>query len=69
MAEFFLEGGKHCGKRRNCSYRAISPFPTVFSKDLPCISIKTQACLRKGKSFFHLKSFTENQTPAAKYMY
>ena len=22
---------KHCGKRRNCSWRAISPFPTVFS--------------------------------------
>ena len=26
--------GKHCGKNRNCSLRAISPFPTVFSKDL-----------------------------------
>ena len=26
--------GKHCGKRRNCSLRAISPFPTVLSKDL-----------------------------------
>ena len=25
---------KHCGKRRNCSLREISPFPTVFSKDL-----------------------------------
>ena len=23
--------GKHCGKRRNCSKRAISPFPAVFS--------------------------------------
>ena len=22
---------RHCGKRRNCSLRAISPFPTVFS--------------------------------------
>ena len=22
---------KHCGKRRNCSWRAISSFPTVFS--------------------------------------
>ena len=22
---------KHCGKRRNCSQRAISPFPTAFS--------------------------------------
>ena len=25
---------KHCGKRRNCSLRAISSFPTVFSKSL-----------------------------------
>ena len=25
-------GKKHSGKRRNCSLRAISPFPTVFSK-------------------------------------
>ena len=25
-------GRKHCGKRRNCSLRAISPFPTVFWK-------------------------------------
>ena len=22
---------QHCGKRRNCSYRAVSPFPTVLS--------------------------------------
>ena len=27
-------GRKHCGKRRNCSLRAISPLPTVFSKGL-----------------------------------
>ena len=25
-------GRKHCGERRNCSLRAISPFPTVFQK-------------------------------------
>ena len=25
-------GRKHCEKRRNCSLRAISPFPTVFQK-------------------------------------
>ena len=36
------------GKRRNCSLRAISPFPTVFSKDLNCRNVKTRACLRKG---------------------
>ena len=27
-------GRKHCGKGRNCSSRAISPFPIVFSKGL-----------------------------------
>ena len=39
---------KHCGKRRNCSLRAISPFPTVFSKGLYCRHVKTRACLGKG---------------------
>ena len=39
---------KSCGKRRNCSLRAISPFPAVFSKDLYCTHVKTRACLRKG---------------------
>ena len=28
------KGRKHCGKRRNCSLRAISPFPIVFPKRL-----------------------------------
>ena len=42
--------GKHCGKRRNCSLRAISPFPTVFSKDLYCRHVKTRACLGKGST-------------------
>ena len=36
------------GKRRNCSLRAISPFPTVFSKDLYCRHVKTRTCLQKG---------------------
>ena len=42
-------GRKHCGKRRNCSLRAISPFPTVFSKYLSCRHVKTRACLGKGE--------------------
>ena len=41
-------GRKHCGKRRNCSLRAISPFPTVFSKHLHCRHVKTRAPLGKG---------------------
>ena len=31
------------GKRRNCLLPAISPFPTVFSKDLFCRHVKTRA--------------------------
>ena len=41
-------GRKHCGKRRNCSSRAISSFPTVFSKDLYCRHVKTRTCVGKG---------------------
>ena len=33
-------GRKHCGKMRNCSLRAISPFPTVFSKGLFAWGVK-----------------------------
>ena len=38
---------KHCGKRRNCSLRAIFPFPTVFSKDL-LQTRKNQGLFGKG---------------------
>ena len=31
---------KYCGKRRNCSLWAISPFPTMFSKTFQCWCIK-----------------------------
>ena len=41
-------GKKHSGKRRNRSLQAISPFPTVFSKDLYCRHVKNRACLGKG---------------------
>ena len=39
---------KHCGERRNCSLRAIYPFPALFSKDLYCRHLKIRACLGKG---------------------
>ena len=41
-------GGKHCGKRRNCSLRAISPSPTVFSKGLFPRGIKRCQCVGMG---------------------
>ena len=31
---------KHCVKRRNCSLRAISSFPTMFSKTVYCWCVK-----------------------------
>ena len=36
---------KHCGKRRNCLLQAISPFATVFSKDLYCRHVKSSTVL------------------------
>ena len=41
-------GAKNYGKRRYCSLRAISPFPTVFSEDMNCRHVTTRACLGKG---------------------
>ena len=43
--KFFGMGRKHCGKRRNCSLRAISPFPTVFSKGLFPRGVKRCHCV------------------------
>ena len=34
---------------RNCLLRAISPFPTAFSKDSYCRHLKTRVCLGKAK--------------------
>ena len=41
-------GRKHRGKRRKCLLQAISPFPTVFSKDLYCRHVKNQGLFGKG---------------------
>ena len=46
-------GRKHCGKRRNCSLRVISPFPTVFSKGLFPRGVKRCQCV--GMAFFEIK--------------
>ena len=47
------------GKRRNCSLRAISPFPTVFSKEFYRRHVKTRACLKILDSS-RLKQFAED---------
>ena len=41
--KFFKQEKKHCGNRRNCSLRVISPFLTVFSKE--------QGLLEKGLTY------------------
>ena len=41
-------GRKHCGKRRNWSLRAISLFPTVFSKGLFRRGVKRCHCVGMG---------------------
>ena len=40
---------KHCGKRRNCLLRAISPFPTVFLKGLFPKGVKRRHCVGMGQ--------------------
>ena len=45
------KGRKHYGKRRNCSLQAISPFLTVFSKDLNCRHVKARDCQGRGLSY------------------
>ena len=43
----FSKQVENSGKKRNCSLRAISPFPTVFSEDLFCRHVKNQALFGK----------------------
>ena len=38
------------GKDEIAQAQAISPFPTVFSKDVYCRHLKTRACFGKGKT-------------------
>ena len=48
------KSGKHCGKRRNCSFWAISYFVTMFSKS--CLLQKRQktSIWGKGLIYFHI---------------
>ena len=49
----FSKWVENCGKRRNCSLRATSPFPAVFSKSLYCRHVKTQGLFGKGLNQGH----------------
>ena len=60
---------KHCVKRRNCSLRAISSFPTMFSKAVCCWCVNMSIHGVKGKPFtkqqnsnwFKLKGFADDK--------
>ena len=45
------------GKRRNCSLRAISLFPTVFSKDLYCRRLNIQSLIEKRSTHYQRAKF------------
>ena len=53
-------GRKHCGKRRNCSLRAISPFPTVFSKGLFPRGVNRRHCVGMGILLHNIFYLLEN---------
>ena len=54
-------GRKHCGKRRNCSSRAISPFPTVFFNRLVLHTRKNQGLFGKGLNGSQNIKFVSNK--------
>ena len=59
----FSKRVENTGKRRNCSLRAISPFPPGFSNDLYCSHIKTGKGLNTIKSINRSLPQTEPVTP------
>ena len=62
-------GRKHCGKRRNCSLRAISPFTTVFSKGLFPGGIKSVIVWEWVKEFADNNfKFDENSKKISKHV-
>ena len=48
MVESFSNGRKHCGKRRNCLLRAISPFPPSVFKRLLLHTCEHQGLFGRG---------------------
>ena len=52
------KGRKHYGKGRNCSLRAISLFPTVFSEGLFPRGVKRCHCVGMGKTSLGKKDTT-----------
>ena len=46
--ELYLNGGKHCEKRKKFWSPAFSPLPTTFSKDFSGRVVKIRGCVARG---------------------
>ena len=46
------KSGKHCGKRGNCTFCAISPFVTMFSKKLSAAEASESVYMRERVKLF-----------------
>ena len=64
MEDSSSKSRKHCGKRGSCFLRAISPFPTVFSKKLVdlLLTSKNQSLFGKGLTLSQTTNFRLFQT-------
>ena len=62
-------GRKHCGKRRNCSSHAISPFSTAFLKNLVLQTRENKGLLGEGlKKYKNYLGYYLSQTSPCFYM-
>ena len=59
----FMNGGKHCRKRRKCWFPALSPFPTMFSKGFSYRSFKVVIVWSRVISLPHdkMKDFADDK--------
>ena len=62
MQKVLEVGGRHCGKRRNCSLRVIYLFPTVFSWDYYLQTRINQGLFRKGLFLIQNSTFCRSWT-------
>ena len=60
-------GRKHCGKRRNCSLRAISPFPHSVFKRLVLQTRKNQGLFGKGLNYIEPQKKRRNFNNSIRY--
>ena len=52
-----LKNWKHCGKRRNCAFWAISTFVAMFSKVICCRCVRKRLYVGKGLTVSKLQTY------------